>query len=129
MQTLQPTSKAHDVPNRSDERIGEFEVQATLFNKLRALGVKVRGEVKWRNKDTRETCRFDLVIYENGRAVEIVEVKSAPVQHKAGVEATRQCKRYRTFGIPVTFVYGMEDAERFVSLWELKDAETCGPNK
>jgi hypothetical protein len=33
------------------------------------------------------------------------------MNHKNGVEATRQGQRYRHFGVPVTFVYGYEDLD------------------
>lgn len=59
-------------------------------------------------------CRFDLVIYENGEATRIIEVKSARIKHKTDVTQTRQGHNYAQFGIPVTFVYGMDDANQFI---------------
>lgn len=121
MKTLVPITNQYEVPTGPSSRETEFEVQAALFISLKAAGIAVRGEIKWcgrASKDARrETCRFDLVIYELGRAVHIIEVKAAPMQHKDGVEATRQGQRYRRFGVPVTFVYGSDDAAGFLSFW------------
>ncbi len=119
METLQPLSNTNMVPSGPSSRETEFEVQAALFSRLREAGFQVRGEVKWCKKRKAgargETCRFDLVIYEGARAIHIVEVKAAPMRHKNGLEATRQGSRYRHFGVPVTFVYGSQDAETFIA--------------
>lgn len=93
----------------------EFEVQAWLYAALRSAGRDVRGEVKTMYEPKgrlgrAQFCRFDLVEYVNGDAIHIYEVKAAPVKHRAGVQATRQGVRYPQFGVPVTFVYGMDDA-------------------
>lgn len=118
MQTLEPLASDYTVPKGPDGRETEFEVQAALFSSLRRIGLDVRGEVKWchtaKKGARRETCRFDLVIYRDDRPVRIVEVKAAPMKHKDGVENTRQGRRYRRFGVPVTFIYGASDAARFV---------------
>lgn len=114
MKTLQPTSSQFKVPSR-DENPTEFEVQAWLFNTLKELGFDVRGEIQWRDKKTRQLFRFDLVIYERGVASDILEIKANPISHKNGVENTRQARRYRSFGIPVTFIYGYHDARAFVT--------------
>jgi hypothetical protein len=97
----------------------EFEVQAWLYMALRDFGIDVRGELKTlfaaRCRNSRpQFCRFDLVIFEQGKAVTILEVKANFVRHKNGVDATRQASRYREFGIPVQFVYGMNGAEKIV---------------
>lgn len=93
----------------------EFEVQAWLYGQLRAMGLDVRGEVRWRNPETGEACRFDLVIFDRGVASEIIEVKDTG-RHDTSrpVERTRQCHRYRHFGVPVTFIYEMKDAQAYV---------------
>ena len=93
----------------------EFEVQAWLYSALRAAGRDVRGEVKAefepKQRSRKATfCRFDLVEYDNGRALRIFEVTGDPGRHRAGVGATRHGPRYPQFGVPVTFVYGMSDA-------------------
>jgi len=94
----------------------EFEVQAKLFSALKQHGFEVRGEVSWRLKPI-GSCRFDIVIYEGGEPARIVEVKSSPVKHRSGtLEDTRQGRRYRLFGVPVTFVYGSADADAFLAL-------------
>lgn len=61
----------------------------------------------------RARCRFDLLIFNRGELNHIVEVKAKPITHRRGVEATRQGTRYREFGVPVTFVYGLDDADEF----------------
>jgi type I site-specific restriction-modification system R (restriction) subunit len=114
MQTLETLGKEHNIPVLPDDYETEFEVQASLYAALKTHGFKVRGEVKWVNKKTRETCRFDLVIYENARPTRIVEVKAAHIKHRNGLEVTRQARRYRNFGVPVTFVYGAGDAATFL---------------
>lgn len=98
----------------------EFEIQADIYIKLKVHGIDVRGEVIWQQITSdgktkrREKCRFDLVIFEGGKAVEIVEIKDNVTRHKSGVEHTRQGRRYPRFGIPVTFVYGAEGAAMFL---------------
>lgn len=114
MITLNPTAEYFTVPKRDSEPT-EFEVQAYLYSTLKQLGINVRGEVSHRCPRTRRSFRFDLVIYQNEEASEIIEVKSAPIKHKRGLEKTRQATRYRWFGLPVTFIYGMEDADRYLA--------------
>ena|SRR3990167_843488 len=121
MKRLQATSSEYKVPKQRD-RPNEFEVQAYLYSALKVLGHDIRGEVNWADKKTFEHCRFDLVIYEGGVAKEILEIKWGQVNHKNGVENTRQGHRYRKFGIPVTFIYGMEDANNFLVAYHLLDA-------
>jgi len=113
MKRLSPTGCTFKVPVR-DSTPTEFEVQAYLYSALKAAGLDVRGEITFRNPKTRENYRFDIVIYEYSAPKEIVEVKAMPVRHKNGVENTRQANRYRNFGIPVVFVYGLEDADSYI---------------
>lgn len=114
MVKLEPKATYFKVPVR-DQNPTEFEVQAELYSALKARGVDVRGEVPYRSIKPRLSFRFDLVIYKDGEASEIVEVKSAPIKHKNGLEKTRQANRYRWFGIPVVFIYGKEDAVSYLS--------------
>ena len=116
MLLLSPASNEFEVP-RPRTTASEFEVQAFLWWRLRELGETVRGEVKYYPSGKRGVCRFDLVVYDGEKATHIIEVKSAPVKHRNGVEATRQGHRYVQFGVPVTFVYGMRDAEHFLEEW------------
>ena len=109
---LAPTSSDRQIPYHA--HASEFEVQAELYRRLRGMGLDVRGEVKTQfeqktKRDRASACRFDLVLYENKTAVHIFEVKRHATRHKNGVEATRQSQRYRTYGLPVTYVYGMAD--------------------
>lgn len=122
MITLEPSSNEKEVPYNDDYKT-EFEVQAYIYNSLCELGLVVKGEVvyetsrrKTKDKTRGEKCRFDLVIYENRKAIRIIEVKARQVSHKNGLEATRQSRKYRSFGVPVTFVYGIDDAIEFVRL-------------
>lgn len=122
VRTLQPVSSVLSVPRR-DAQPTEFEVQAFLYGALRAAGVDCRGELQLSDKATRSLYRFDLVIFSAaGKAVEILEVKAAPIEHRKGLEATRQGRRYRCFGIPVTFIYGMADARSYLALRQSREA-------
>jgi len=94
----------------------EFEVQAYVWTELRSRGVNARGEVKAKFA-RRSTVRFDIAIFTDGKLSQIVEIKKAKVNHKTTWEETRQGHRYNQFGVPVTILYGMEDAEKFVSMF------------
>lgn len=114
MKTLPPLSDSLPIPSR-DVNPTEFEVQAFIFSELKKSSVDVRGEVSYKDYRTRKFYRFDLVIYKDNMPVEIVEVKANLVKHRNGVENTRQAKKYRQFGVKVTFVYGMSDAAKFIT--------------
>lgn len=98
----------------------EFEVQAFLFSELKLAGFDARGEVQvhglFGQRSTKASCRFDIVIFKDKQAIMVLEVKARSVKHKSGVENTRQGKRYPLFGVPVYFIYGMEDAKEFLSM-------------
>ena len=100
----------------------EFEVQAWLFSELRSKGYDVRGEVNFLGsfglRETKATCRFDLVVFKAREAALVLEVKARPVSHKRGVANTRQGIRYTQFGVPVLFVYGIAGAKDAVSFVE-----------
>ena len=114
MITLQPVNKQYTLNGKRDTH-SEFEVQAYLYNELQKLGYVVRGEVRWFDPETRIHCRFDLVIYDGDAPYWIIEVKPhAPGKRKMNLEDTRQGRRYRLFGIPVTFIYGISDATDFL---------------
>lgn len=119
MVILEPTNNKYKIAKPDEDYLSEFEVQAFLYSELKRLGIDVRGEVNFKgekkyyeqNKKSRQTrCRFDLVIFHNCEAIKIIEVKNAPIKHKTSLENTRQGIRYRHFGIPVIFIYGMNDA-------------------
>lgn len=102
------------------KRESEFDVQAQIWSSLRDLGLDVRGEVKTRAKfegcrKSSVTCRFDLVVYAQGEAVLIIEVKARPVSHKSAFTDTRQGLRYPCFGIPVVVAYGMGSVDEVIS--------------
>lgn len=88
----------------------EFEVQATLWHGLRALGINARGEVKT-SFAGRACVRFDLAVFESGELTGIIEVKKSVINHKTTWEETRQGSRYAQFAVPVRIVYGMDDAD------------------
>lgn len=92
----------------------EFEVQAYVWNELRKRGVNARGEVKARFA-RRSTVRFDIAIFKEGKLSQIVEIKKSKMNHKTTWEDTRQGNRYNQFGVPVTILYGMDQAEEFVA--------------
>ena len=87
----------------------EFEVQATIWAKLRDLGICARGEVKTVFSG-RAQVRFDVAIFEDGQLAGIIEVKKSEKNHKTTWEETRQGSRYGQFGVPVRIVYGMDQA-------------------
>lgn len=118
MQTLEPTGNKYSVPILTSTYESEFEVQANLYSALKTKGVDVRGEVAWFDPETRMHCRFDLVIYRDLAPAHILEVKARPIKHKTVLEDTRQGRRYRLFGIPVTFIFGADDAKLFLNSWE-----------
>lgn len=132
MQRLEPHCNEADVavkiPGYAREVPSEFETQAYLFMKLRELGHEVRGEVRvsYVLRNHRGTynaqSQFDIVIYENGRASQIVEVKAYRRETSGSIEHTRQAQRYRMFGLPVTFVFGMADAQQFIAEMEERNA-------
>lgn len=92
----------------------EFEVQAYVWNELKKRGVNARGEVKAKFAK-RSTVRFDIAIFKDGKLIHIVEIKKAKVNHKTTWENTRQGHRYNQFGVPVTILYGMDDADKFLT--------------
>jgi hypothetical protein len=121
--TLTALSADYSIHCPDDSYASEFEVQAFLYSALKALGVDVRGEVKWAgklpehlSKKKKAACRFDLVIFKDRQAVDILEIKTAPVTHSRGLEKTRQGTRYRLFGVSVTFIYGMPSAKEYLRL-------------
>ncbi len=101
----------HDVKEPTGHT--EFEVQAYVWHRLRSLGVNARGEVKTKYKG-KAYVRFDIAVFDNGSLSHIIEIKRSAIKHKTSWEDTRQGQRYNDFGVPVTILYGMEDAIKFV---------------
>lgn len=114
-ETLQFTSSELRVTAPTRET--DFEVQAFLWAHLRSRGLDARGEVdaefglSKRKKVAK--CRFDIVIFDAGAAIWIIEIKPSTRTHKTVVQATRQGRRYACFGVPVTFIYGRSGAVSF----------------
>ena len=113
MVKLEPVSTSFTVPLRNGSPT-EFEVHAYLYSELKLRGYDIRGEITFTDKATNEHYRFDLVLYKK-HAVEIIEVKAHATKHKDCLENTRQAKKYRRFGIPVVFIYGIDDADLYLS--------------
>jgi hypothetical protein len=92
----------------------EFEVQAYVWNELRKKGVNARGEVKTQFAK-RQHVRFDIAIFDGGKLTHIIEIKISKIKHKTSWANTRQGYRYNQFGVPVTILYGMDDAVNFLN--------------
>ena len=108
---IQPTSSKYKLTYPLHD--SEFNVQATLFSALRQEGYIVHGEMVEHIAITngrRAICRFDLVVYDSRHVpLVVLEVKSGAIRHKVPLPYTRQGRRYTQFGVPVWFVYGMDD--------------------
>lgn len=92
----------------------EFEIQCTIVTGLRNHGIDARGEVRGS-----DGCRFDIVIFKDKYPVEIVEIKTSQrksTRFKDGFlnEDKAQLKRYEQYGIPITMIYGLEQAKKFI---------------
>jgi hypothetical protein len=121
MRTFEPTCDRRTIPYPETET--EFEIQAFIYSELRAMGVDVRGElvttfydgseIGCRSQKCRTVCRFDLVVFADRKPVHIIEVKRE--RKKVIKECGRQCGRYRRYGVPVTFVSGMDQSRTIVS--------------
>lgn len=114
---LEPVSNRYSIAYPTQAT--EFEIQAFLYSALMARGVDVRGEVAHRIRrddqtGRRRACRFDLVVFSDGVATCIIEMKAAPINHRTSVRETRQGRRYVEYGVPVHFVYGMDEARLFL---------------
>jgi hypothetical protein len=116
---LQPLSS--DVAIPYPKRLTEFEIQSRVYTSLRAMGYDARGEIVWQRitnssgKTKREKCRFDVLIFEDKKVVEIVEIKNSVKSNRGNLETTRQGTRYRRFGVPVVFIHGDTDATNYLN--------------
>jgi hypothetical protein len=115
------------------KKLSEFEIQAYIYNTLRAKGFDVRGEVTSR----RGSAILDLVVFDNRRPVLIIEVKpSAPKRNWARVKVLipeniqEQLDDYRRiFGLEVRLVSGMVHAKEFCGLFKDLLNELAGRRK
>jgi hypothetical protein len=109
-------------------RCSEFEVQAYIYWTLKAKGYDVRGEVSSRLR----AFVLDLVVYVDRRPVLIIETKSRLGKKTGGwgsegqrlaaddAEGRRdQLAAYRTLGLPVVSVSGMEQAIAYCNAFVL----------
>lgn len=99
------------------KRQSEFEIQAYLFSELKSLGLDVRGEVR-----AGRESRFDLVVFEERAATQIIEVKTrrlprnpaSPRLREMTLRRAEQMARYRAYDVSVELIEGMRQAELFV---------------
>ena len=121
LHTFKPTASIYQI--EMEDSPTEFEIQAFIYWSLKSKGVSVRGEIKVSCADaasnTTGTCRFDILIFNENRLSRIVEVKKNPFRDLAQIRIGRQCRRYRRFGVPVTYVFGMESARKFVESFDV----------
>lgn len=85
----------------------EFEIQASIYCALIAVGLDVRGEVKCK------PCRFDLVVYKNKEAVCIIEVKKW--RKKTEPTKTKQFIKYSSYNLPLFYCGYMADVTKVCS--------------
>lgn len=110
-------SELHKMLPRNGSEPTEFEIQSYLYHELQALGFEVRGEQTTRCG----TAIFDLVLFEDGIAARVIEVKKTleallrgPLK-KPNKAVSDQCSRYAEFGCPVDLVCGMKEARAYVA--------------
>ena len=94
-------------------KVSEFEIHARLYAGIKLCGFHVRGDVP--AKGSRK--RLDLVIFENGLAIRIIEVKTKGCADKG--PARRQAALYANYGIPIDFVWGNTEAKDYVKMLHL----------
>lgn len=80
----------------------EFDVQAELWRRLKEIGFDVRGEVRAVCDDggKRSRTRLDLVVFDNRRAIAIIECKNSDKSTRCVVTG-RQGRRYSKFSLPL----------------------------
>jgi len=83
------------------ERKSEFELQAELFFALKEAGFYVRGEVSALNQGKKSI--FDLVVFVDGKAEIIIEVKNTPHLALLCGKQTKQAQKYKTYGLAVIY--------------------------
>lgn len=80
-------------------KITEANIQAECYSRLRNRGIKCYLDYYY------EKCRFDMVVYIEGRLyseiILIVEFKSKSLGHV--MKETKQYLKYAKFGIPVVY--------------------------
>lgn len=109
---------------RAPTRPTEFELQATVWSGLRAIGIDARGEVRCAFAG-RAQVRFDIAVFCGERLAGIVEVKASPDKDVERWQSTRQGQRYAQFGVPVHIVCGADQVKAFLlraaagELWPL----------
>jgi response regulator RpfG family c-di-GMP phosphodiesterase len=97
----------------------EFEIQSFLHTALREKGYDARGEVR----TTTGKSRFDIVIFEQKKAVRIIEIKKGKVgghtkkKHEQSqlLAQELQIEKYRQHGLPVHHILGMDAAVEYVA--------------
>lgn len=108
------------------DNYSEAEIQFMLHSRLLALGYDSRLEVTERknvkkafgNRKGFRQCRFDCVIFNDKQALCIVEVK----KNKES-SFTRQNEKYRIYGLPLVYLFGVNDLEGCIS--RIKESLPC----
>ena len=120
--TIEPKEPTHEP---------EFEVQATIWHGLRALGINARGEVKTVFAG-RAQVRFDIAVFCDGKLTGIIETKCRGGGSCKGWNNTRQGQRYSQYLVPIRLVYGMKQAMQLLEdaalgeLWKMSALATQG---
>lgn len=92
----------------------EFEIQAEVYNYLKNQNIDVRGEVNMRDingKKGFKQFRFDLVVFQEKKAVLIIEVKS-PGHRVERFCNTRQFKKYSALNVGLLVINTFGDKEK-----------------
>ena len=106
-------------------KFSEFDLQATIFRRLREKKIDARGEVStktvyYMDSDGRRKkgrCRFDLVVFENKKPICIIETK----RHKGSRDRkmTKQLRKYAVFSMPIIVFSNINKTAQVVKLVEL----------
>lgn len=88
----------------------EFEIQATLLEKLKSYGYHVRGEVPCRRHEMRG--RFDLALF----SLDFKILCAIEVKHYTDCITVEQEEKYRYIlnGTPLLLCYGLEEIDKVV---------------
>ena len=97
---------------RNPDDVTEFEVHAISYLKLKDTYKNVRGEYHFK-KDGKQAARFDIVILNDNKEIEVVIEVKAKHTNKSDYQ---QYKYGRLTGKPVLYIRGLKQAEDSVSM-------------
>lgn len=104
----------------SKRTLSEFEIQATLYNKLKLLRYDVRGEVTIKIRGAKKgfrQCRFDLIVFNlDKQPICIIEVKN---NGKIPSRDGRQFLKYSAFGLPLLYCVDLKNIDYVIYLIEM----------